>query len=182
MSNLFIHPLAVVEDGAKIGSGTSVWHYAHIRAGATVGKDCILGKGVYVDTGVTVGDRCKIQNGVNVYVGVTLEDDVFVGPSATFTNDLTPRAFNKEWEIVNTSVESGASIGANATVVCGVVVGSLSMIAAGAIVTRDVRPHELVAGAPAATLGWVCRCGTVISRDQEPPQALVCERCKEMEG
>ena len=163
-----VHPTAIVEDGADVGSGTSVWHHAHVRSGARVGNDCVLGKNVYIDTLAVIGDRCKVQNNVSVYHGVTIGDDVFVGPAATFTNDLVPRAFNAEWKIVETHVHDGASIGANATIVCGVTLGQYSMVAAGATVTRDVAAHQLVAGTPARHLGWVCRCGNVISRDAVP--------------
>jgi acetyltransferase-like isoleucine patch superfamily enzyme len=172
-----VHETAIVEDGAEVGAGTSVWHHAHIRAGARVGKDCVIGKNVYVDIHAEVGDRCKLQNNVSVYHGVHIGDDVFVGPSATFTNDLVPRAFNTEWKVVDTHVLDGASIGANATIVCGVTLGHYSMIAAGATVTKDVADHQLVAGTPARHLGWVCRCGTVISREIRPPAELVCPNC-----
>jgi UDP-3-O-[3-hydroxymyristoyl] glucosamine N-acyltransferase len=173
-----VHPTAIVEDGADVGSGTSVWHHAHVRSGARVGSDCVLGKNVYIDTQAVVGDRCKVQNNVSVYHGVTIGDDVFVGPSATFTNDLVPRAFNAEWQIVETHVHDGASIGANATIVCGVTLGQYSMVAAGATVTRDVAAHQLVAGTPARHLGWVCRCGKVVSRDAVTPARPLCEDCR----
>ncbi|MEP7045275.1 MAG: acyltransferase [Ilumatobacteraceae bacterium] len=172
-----VHPTAIVEVGADVGAGTSVWHHAHVRDGARVGKDCILGKNVYVDARAVVGDRCKLQNNVSVYHGVHIGDDIFVGPSATFTNDLVPRAFNASWQVVETFVHDGASIGANATIVCGVTLGEYSMVAAGATVTHDVAPHQLVAGTPARHLGWVCRCGKVVSRDADAPPQLVCEDC-----
>ncbi len=178
-ASLHAHPTAIIEEGARIGSGTRVWHHSHVRAGSTVGSDCVLGKNVYIDTEAVVGDRCKIQNNVSVYHGVTIGDDVFVGPAATFTNDLVPRAFNADWVITETHVDNGASIGANATVVCGNRLGEYSMVAAGATVTRDVAPHELVAGTPARRLGWVCRCGIVVSRDQHPPAMLMCPSCQE---
>lgn len=172
-----IHETAIVEDGASIGAGTGVWHHAHVRFGAVVGEHCVLGKNVYIDTQAQVGDRCKIQNNVSVYHGVTIEDDVFVGPSATFTNDLVPRAFNPDWSITTTLVQRGASIGAHATIVCGTTLGSFCMVAAGATVTRDVAPHQVVAGTPARHHGWVCRCGTVISREESPPLVMVCAVC-----
>lgn len=176
-SDVRVHSTAIVEDGADIGEGTSVWHHAHVRDGASVGVDCVIGKNVYVDTQAVVGDRCKLQNNVSVYHGVQIGDDVFVGPSATFTNDLVPRAFNADWKIVETHVHNGASIGANATVVCGVTLGEYSMIAAGATVTHDVAAHQLVAGTPARHLGWVCRCGKVVSRDTAAPSRLLCDDC-----
>ena len=176
-SGVRVHPTAIVDEGAEIGNGTSVWHHAHLRDGAHVGRDCVIGKNVYVDTQAVIGDRCKLQNNVSVYHGVHIGDDVFVGPSATFTNDLVPRAFNTDWQVVETHVHDGASIGANATIVCGVTLGQYSMIAAGATVTRDVAAHQLVAGNPARHLGWVCRCGKVISRDTVAPAQLMCEEC-----
>ena len=148
----------------------------------SVGADCILGKNVYVDAGVEIGNGVKIQNNVSVYHGVHIADDVFVGPSVTFTNDRVPRAFNDDWVTVDTWVDAGASIGANATIVCGTRLGELSMVAAGAVVTRDVAPHELVAGTPARRLGWVCRCGTVISRDDVAPADPQCDACRDTAG
>lgn len=174
----FVHPTAIVEDGASIGSDTKVWHHGHVRRGADIGSGCVLGKNVFVDDGARIGDRCKIQNNVSVYHGVSIGDDVFVGPSATFTNDLVPRAFNTEWTVTATNVESGASIGANATIVCGTTLGSFSMVAAGATVTKSVQPHQLVGGTPARHLGWVCRCGVVVSRDPEAPAGLRCGSCE----
>jgi acetyltransferase-like isoleucine patch superfamily enzyme len=170
------HPTAVVEHGARVGAGTKIWHFAHVRAGAAVGTGCTIGKDVYVDAGATVGDRCKLQNGVSVYSGVTLEDEVFVGPNAVFTNDLRPRATSPSWQVVPTVVRAGASIGANATIVCGTEIGSFAMVAAGAVVTHDVADHELVMGNPARRAGWVCRCGEVSSRSQETPATFECDQ------
>jgi UDP-3-O-[3-hydroxymyristoyl] glucosamine N-acyltransferase len=178
-TNFFAHSTAVIEEGAEIGDDTKVWHHSHVRNGAVVGESCVLGKNVFVDAGAVVGDRCKIQNNVSVYHGVSIESDVFVGPSATFTNDLVPRAFNADWSITDTVVRRGASIGANATIVCGNELGEYSMVAAGATVTRPVMAHQLVAGTPARHLGWVCRCGVVISRDAEPPSLFECNTCNE---
>jgi UDP-2-acetamido-3-amino-2,3-dideoxy-glucuronate N-acetyltransferase len=161
----YIHPSADVEHGARIGAGTKIWHLAHVRATARVGAGCVLGRNVYVDASVEIGDRVKIQNNVSVYQGVTLEDEVFVGPCAVFTNDLRPRAQNPDWQITPTIVRRGASIGANATIICGVEVGSYAMVAAGAVVTRDVAPYQLVAGNPARPLGWVDGKGNVVSRE-----------------
>ena len=169
-----IHPSATVEEGADIGPGTKVWHQAHIRSGARIGSDCVLGKNVFVDSGAIIGDRCKIQNNVSVYTGVTLASDVFVGPSAVFTNDLHPRAAASNWTITATNVATGASIGANATIVCGHDLGAFSMIAAGSVVTRTVQAHQLVAGNPARHLGWVCECGEIVSREVEVPVDVRC--------
>jgi acetyltransferase-like isoleucine patch superfamily enzyme len=171
-----IHPSAVVEEGAVVGAGTRVWHSCHLRAGSVIGRDCTLGFSVYVDTGVVVGDRCKVQNHVSLYRGVVLEDEVFVGPSAAFTNDLVPRAQSPDWQVTPTLVRQGASIGANATIVCGVEIGASAMVAAGAVVTTDVPAHALVVGVPARVRGWVCVCGQVVGRDRDalPPR---CSRC-----
>jgi UDP-2-acetamido-3-amino-2,3-dideoxy-glucuronate N-acetyltransferase len=171
----FAHETAIIESGAIIGTGTKVWHHAHVRAGARIGADCVLGKNVFVDAGAQIGDRCKIQNNVSVFSGVELADEVFVGPSATFTNDRSPRAANPNWTITPTRVAQGASIGANATIVCGNDIASYAMIAAGSVVTHPVEPHQLVAGNPARHLGWVCECGTVISRAQAAPADLRCD-------
>ena len=148
-----------------------------MRAGATLGADTQLGKNVYVDAGVSIGARCKVQNNVSVYAGVTLGDEVFVGPSAVFTNDLFPRAVGDDWEIVETDVRDGASIGANATIKCGITLGAHCMVGAGSVVTHDVEAHQLVLGNPARPKGWVCRCGSLISRDVSRPQRLECDDC-----
>ncbi|PZF98314.1 acyltransferase [Micromonospora deserti] len=164
---VLVHPTADVEDGARVGDGTKIWHLAHIRSSARVGAGCVIGRNVYVDAGVTVGDQVKIQNNVSVYHGVTLEDEVFVGPCVVFTNDLRPRAQSPGWTITPTLVRRGASIGANATLVCGIEVGAYAMIAAGSVVTRDVLPYQLVAGNPARPRGWVNVKGEVVSRDPQ---------------
>ncbi len=150
-----VHPTAEVSPLARVGEGTRIWHQAQVREGAVVGRDCVLGKGVYVDRDVVIGDRVKLQNGVFVYRGVVLEDDVFVGPGATFTNDRYPRASSPGWQPVPTRVCRGASIGANATIVCGVTVGEHALVGAGAVVTRDVPPRALVVGNPARVVGTV---------------------------
>jgi UDP-2-acetamido-3-amino-2,3-dideoxy-glucuronate N-acetyltransferase len=171
-----IHPTATVEDGAVVAPGTRIWHRSHVRAGSRVGAGCTIGFSVYVDTGVVIGDRCKIQNHVSLYRGVVLEDDVFVGPAATFTNDLYPRSSSSEWEVVPTAVRRGASLGANATIVCGIEIGAWSMIGAGSVVTADVPAHGLMLGTPARLRGWVCICGRVLARlDEVLPRA--CRNC-----
>lgn len=172
-----IHPTALVESGAVVGEGTAIWHHAHVRTAAVVGQSCNLGKNVYIDEGARIGNRVKIQNNVSVYHGVEIDDDVFVGPSVVFTNDLRPRAHATDWRITPTKVRTGASIGANATVVCGIEIGEHAMVAAGSVVTRTVRPHQLVAGNPARHRGWVCRCGRVLSRLESPPTSLRCPAC-----
>ena len=173
-TNFYAHPTAVIEDGAEIGDGTKVWHHGHVRSGAKIGSACVLGKNVFVDSGAVIGDRCKIQNNVSVYVGLHIGDDVFIGPSATLTNDLVPRAFSETWTVGETWIDTGASIGANATIVCGNRLGEYSMVAAGATVTHDVKPHQLVAGTPARHLGWVCKCGALITRNAQAPADLRC--------
>lgn len=149
VNSVYIHPSAEVHGRTEIGAGTKIWNYVQVREDASIGAECILSKDVYIDAGVTIGDRCKIQNGVSVYCGVTLEDDVFIGPHATLTNDKVPRAFNRDWKIVPTLIKKGASIGANATIVCGVTIGEYAMVAAGSVVTKDVEPYSLVVGNPA---------------------------------
>jgi acetyltransferase-like isoleucine patch superfamily enzyme len=171
-----VHETAEVESGAAIGARTRVWRRAHVRTGAVIGADCNIGANVFVDKNVRIGDRVKIQNNVSVYAGVQLDDEAFVGPAAVFTNDRNPRATG-EWALATTRVERGASVGANATIVCGVALGEHSLVAAGAVVTRSVRAHQLVQGNPARHAGWVCRCGMVISRADDAPPDLGCERC-----
>lgn len=161
-----IHESAVVEEGAVVGTGTSIWHFAHIRSGAKIGAECILGHASYVDEGVVVGARVKIQNKVSIYNGVTIEDDVFIGPHVCFTNDLYPRAYNNEWSVSPTLVKRGASIGANSTIRCGVTIGEFSMVGAGSVVTKDIEPFTLVLGVPARVIGHLCYCGTVIDEKE----------------
>ncbi|MDR2909054.1 MAG: acetyltransferase [Oscillospiraceae bacterium] len=168
----YIHPTAEVSAEAFIGEGTKIWNHAQIREKAHIGRDCVVSKNVYIDTGVIIGDRCKLQNNVNIYKGVTVEDDVFLGPAMTFTNDLYPRAPGEDWEVTATLVRKGASIGANATVVCGITINEYAMAGAGSVVTRDVPPHALVAGNPARIIGYVCRCGRRLKAGKN-----VCDRC-----
>jgi UDP-2-acetamido-3-amino-2,3-dideoxy-glucuronate N-acetyltransferase len=175
----FAHPTAVVDDGAEIGAGSKVWHFSHVSAGARIGERCSLGQNVFVAPRVTVGDGCKIQNNVSLYEGVVLEDYVFCGPSMVFTNVRTPRsAFprNTSADYAETRVRYGASIGANATIVCGSTVGAWAFVAAGAVVTRAVPDHALMAGVPARRIGWACRCGaTLAAPDAEG--ATACPEC-----
>jgi UDP-2-acetamido-3-amino-2,3-dideoxy-glucuronate N-acetyltransferase len=155
-----IHASAIVDDGARLGAGTRVWHFAHVCGGARIGAGCSLGQNVFVGNDVKVGDRVKIQNNVSVYDAVTIEDDVFCGPSMVFTNVYNPRAavVRKE-QYRRTLVRRGATIGANATIVCGVTIGQYAFIAAGAVVNRDVPPFALMAGVPARQAGWMSRHG-----------------------
>ncbi|MCF2680719.1 N-acetyltransferase [Faecalicatena contorta] len=167
---IFIHASAEVSEKAKIGDGTKIWNLAQVREDANIGENCIVSKNVYIDTKVNIGNNVKIQNNVNVYHGVTVEDDVFLGPSMTFTNDFYPRAFNDEWEITNTLVKKGASIGANATIVCGVTIGEYATIGSGSVVTKDVPRQALVVGNPARQIGWVCVCGHKLDQNYTCPK------------
>lgn len=168
------HETAVIEPKASVGRGTRVWHHAHIRTGAVIGDECTIGKNVFVDSGARVGSRVKIENNVSVYRGVTIEDEVLVGPSAVFTNDLYPRAVTQEWEVVPTFIRRGATIGANATIVCGVTLGEYSFVGAGAVVTKDIPAYALVAGVPARRTGWICECGVKL---EDTLMELACPAC-----
>jgi UDP-2-acetamido-3-amino-2,3-dideoxy-glucuronate N-acetyltransferase len=154
------HPTAVIDPGAHLGEGTKVWHFCHVMSGARVGRRCVLGQNVFVAASARIGDGCRLQNNVSIYDGVVLEDEVFVGPSAVFTNVRHPRAMvDRRATFERTLVGRGATIGANATVVCGVTIGAFAFVGAGAVVTRDVAEHAMVAGVPARRTGWICRCG-----------------------
>ena len=160
MAAAYVHPTAIVDEGAEVGDGSKVWHFVHVCSGAHVGARCVLGQNVFVASRVRIGDGVKIQNNVSVYEGVEIEDDVFLGPSCVFTNVNEPRAFvERKSEYRPTRVGRGASIGANATIVCGHAIGEYAFVAAGAVVTRDVAPYSLVAGVPARRIGWVSRVG-----------------------
>jgi UDP-2-acetamido-3-amino-2,3-dideoxy-glucuronate N-acetyltransferase len=158
--NFTIHPTAIIDPGAQIGAGTRIWHWVHICGGARIGADCSFGQNVFVGNDVLIGDNCKVQNNVSIYDAVTLEDDVFCGPSMVFTNVYNPRsAVTRKDEYRRTLVKRGATIGANATIVCGVTLGEFAFIAAGAVITRDVKPYALMAGVPARHIGWMSRHG-----------------------
>ncbi len=184
-----IHPTADVPPEANIGIGTSIWNQAQIRIGAVIGENCIISKGVYVDAGVVIGNNVKIQNYVSLYQGVTLEDGVFCGPHCVFTNDKSPRAINPDgalkgaddWGITATLVRAGASIGANATIVCGITIGRWAMVGAGAVVTRDVPDYGLVLGNPAKLHGFVCPCGNRLWAESEANKMVMahCSACNE---
>lgn len=169
----FVHESSYVDEGANIGKGTKIWHFSHIQAGAIIGENCSLGQNVNISNNVIIGNGVKIQNNVSVYEGVTVGDDVFLGPSCVFTNDLTPRAKypkgSKNYK--KTVIGDGASIGANATIVCGHNIGKSAMIAAGAVVCRDVEDYELVVGVPAKHMGYICACGSLLD------EKYVCKKC-----
>jgi UDP-2-acetamido-3-amino-2,3-dideoxy-glucuronate N-acetyltransferase len=163
-ANYFVHATAVVDTPCQIGAGTRIWHFSHVLAHSRIGRECTIGQNVMIGPRVIIGDRCKIQNNVSIYEGVTLENGVFCGPSVVFTNVINPRAFvERKSEFKATLIRDGATIGANATIVCGVIIGRYCMIGAGAVVTREVADYYLVYGNPARVRGIVCRCGVILS-------------------
>ncbi len=186
---LTFHPTADVSPQATIGPGTKIWQHAQVREGAIIGQNCIISKGVYIDSGVVIGNNVKIQNYVSVYHGVTLEDGVFCGPHCVFTNDKTPRAINADgslksgddWIVTPTLVKTGTSIGANAVIVCGVIIGEWAMIGAGAVVTKDVPDYGLVLGNPARLHGFVCPCGNKLTSASTTAEhtIAVCSACNQ---
>lgn len=173
MAEYFVHESSYVDDGAKVGKNTKIWHFCHVQRGADIGENCSLGQNVNISNNVKIGNGCKLQNNVSVYEGVELEDYVFCGPSCVFTNDLTPRAKYPKGSAgyKRTLLKTGASVGANATIVCGHTIGKWAMIASGAVVTKDVKDHSLMAGVPAKQIGWVCECGAVLKN------GLACDTC-----
>ena len=173
MSDYFVHSTSIIDDNVEIGEGTKIWHFSHIQSGAVIGEKCSFGQNVNVSNNVKVGNGCKVQNNVSLYEGVELEDYVFCGPSCVFTNDLTPRAKYPKGRVgyKKTLVKEGASIGANATIVCGHTIGKWALIGAGAVVASDVPDHALMLGVPARLRGWACECGASLSDD------LVCDQC-----
>ena len=174
MSDVFIHESAYVDEGARIGDGTRVWHFCHVLGGAVIGEGCSLGQNVVIMNGTRIGDNVKIQNNVSVYEGVTLEDDVFCGPSMVFTNVINPRSHvSRKHEYRPTLVKRGASIGANATIVCGSTLGEYSFIGAGAVVSKDVPAYALMVGVPARRIGWMCECGERLP-DNDAPECGAC--------
>lgn len=162
-TNVYIDGSAHVSEQAEVGSNTKIWINAQVRENAKIGQNCIISKDVYIDAGVVIGNGCKIQNSVSIYAGVTIEDDVFVGPNVSFTNDRVPRAFNEEWKITKTLVQKGASLGANSTIICGTTIGEYAMVAAGSVVTKDVKPYTLVMGNPARAYAKIDKQGNKIS-------------------
>jgi UDP-2-acetamido-3-amino-2,3-dideoxy-glucuronate N-acetyltransferase len=175
MSDVFIHPTAVVDEPVSLGSGTKIWHFCHVMSGATLGPGCSLGQNVFVSGTVVMGANCKVQNNVSLYDGVVCGDDVFLGPSCVFTNVSTPRsAVNRRGAYEPTILGKGVTVGANATIVCGSRLGAHAFVGAGAVVTRDVPAYALVIGVPARISGWACACGI---RLETAPGAATCSDC-----
>lgn len=159
-AQIFIHPTAIVDEGASIGDSTKIWHFSHVMTKAIIGKHCNIGQNVYIDKNVVIGNGVKIQNNVSVYKGVIVEDDCFLGPSVVFTNVLNPRSFiERKDEFKQTVIRKGATIGANATIVCGVEIGQYAMIGAGTVVIKNIQPYALVVGNPGKHIGWVSKAG-----------------------
>jgi UDP-2-acetamido-3-amino-2,3-dideoxy-glucuronate N-acetyltransferase len=195
-SEFYVHPSSDVSPQAVIGNGTKIWQHCQVREDAIIGENCILSKGVYIDFSVKIGNNVKIQNGISVYHGVTLEDGVFCGPHCVFTNDRMPRSINPDsslkqaddWVLSETLVCKGASIGAHATIVCGVTIGRWAMVGAGAVVTRDVPHYGLVYGNPARLRGFVCPCGEKLELLNPQPQTnpgmilMACPKCRSQVG
>jgi len=174
-SGHYVHPTAVVDEGAQIGAGTKIWHFVHVMAGAEIGENCVIGQGCYIGN-VRIGNNVRIQNNVSVYDGVVLEDHVFAGPSCVFTNVINPRSeVSRKDEYRQTLVQQGATIGANATIVCGSVIGQYAFIGAGALVRHDVEDHSLVVGVPARQIGWMCTCGVRMAADDG--ELFSCTHC-----
>lgn len=175
MSDYFVHQSSYVDDGAEIGAGTKIWHFCHVMPRAKIGERCNIGQNVLVSSDVTIGTNVKIQNNVSLYTGVIVEDDVFLGPSMVFTNVINPRSHvNRKDEYKTTLVRKGASIGANATIVCGTTLGRYCFVGAGAVVTKDIPDYALVYGTPARVRGWVCQCGEQLDFTGE---RAVCSTC-----
>jgi UDP-2-acetamido-3-amino-2,3-dideoxy-glucuronate N-acetyltransferase len=176
----FVHESSYVDEPCEIGDGTNIWHFSHVMSGSKIGRGCNIGQNVVISPQVVIGDNVKIQNNVSVYTGVELEDDVFCGPSMVFTNVTNPRSHvSRKDEYQKTLVKRGASIGANATVVCGHTIGRYAFIGAGAVVTRDVPDHAMVVGTPARIVGWMCQCGIKLdmSRDPQKLERATCGAC-----
>jgi len=172
------HESCYIDDGCVIGDDTKIWHFTHVMAGARIGRGCNIGQNVVISTDVIVGDHVKIQNNVSLYTGVILEDDVFCGPSMVFTNVVNPRSHvSRKHEYKTTLVKRGASIGANATIVCGHTIGRYAFIGAGAVVTRDVPDYALVVGNPGRIVGWMCQCGVKLAAGATAPADAACRAC-----
>jgi UDP-2-acetamido-3-amino-2,3-dideoxy-glucuronate N-acetyltransferase len=179
MANYFVHPSSYVDEGVEIGEGTKIWYFCHVMSGSRIGQHCNIGQNVVVSPQVTIGNNVKIQNNVSLYTGVIIEDDAFLGPSMVFTNVVNPRSHvSRKDEYRTTRVRQGASIGANATIVCGVTLGRYCFVGAGSVVTRDVPDYALVYGSPARLRGWICQCGVQIEfAPQTEGETATCPAC-----
>ncbi|MCW4016835.1 MAG: N-acetyltransferase [Candidatus Bathyarchaeota archaeon] len=179
MTNVYVDPTAIIDNGVNLGSGTKVWHFVHIMQDAQIGKDCIIADYVYVGRAVKIGNKVKLENRATVYEGVTIKDDVFVGPHVTFTNDRHPRSFNKDWKIQPTLVKEGSSIGARTVIVCGTTIGKYALIGAGSVVTEKIPDYALAYGNPASIRGFVCRCGRKLEtiKREEKHVVMECQIC-----
>ena len=188
MSDFFAHPSSFVDEGAQVGENTKIWHFCHIMPDAIIGQGCNIGQNVSIAPRVVVGNNVKIQNNVSLYSGVILEDDVFLGPSAVFTNVFNPRShFPRRDQYLTTLIERGATIGANATIVCGITMGRYSFVGAGSVLTRDLPPYALAYGNPAKIHGWMCYCGEKLpfiatspddSKEEEAQESVACLLCE----
>ncbi len=178
MGNYFVHESSYVDEPCEIGDNTKIWHFSHIMSGCKIGENCNIGQNVVVSPNVEIGDNCKIQNNVSLYTGVTCEEDVFLGPSCVFTNVINPRShINRRDEYKKTVIKKGASIGANATIVCGHNIGRYAFVGAGSVVTKDIPDFALVVGNPARICGWVCKCGEKL--DFSETSITTCKKCNE---
>jgi UDP-2-acetamido-3-amino-2,3-dideoxy-glucuronate N-acetyltransferase len=179
MSDFFVHESSYVDEGARIGAGTKIWHFCHVMSGAIIGQGCNIGQNVVIASGVAIGSNVKIQNNVSVYTGVTLEDDVFCGPSMVFTNVMNPRSHvPRQDEYRSTLVKRGATLGANCTVVCGVTIGAYAFVGAGAVITKSAPDYALMVGTPARVAGWICACGVKLAAGARPPASATCGACR----
>lgn len=177
MANYFAHQSAWIDQPCQIGAATKIWHFSHIMKDSIIGENCTIGQNVLVSSGVVLGNNVKVQNNVSIYTGVICEDDVFLGPSMVFTNVLNPHSFiQRKKEYKQTLVKKGASIGANATIICGTTIGKYALVGAGAVVTKDIPDYSMVYGVPAKLTGWVCKCGEKLLFDHD---IAICPACKE---
>lgn len=176
MSN-FIHESSYIEDNVLIGKNTKIWYFCHVSSNVVIGNDCNIGQNIFVDSSVKIGNKVKIQNNVSIYSGVEIQDNVFLGPSCVFTNVINPRSFiERKHEILSTIVSEGATIGANATIICGLTIGKYSMVGAGTVVTKNVPDYALVVGVPSKIIGYVCKCGNRLVKNNEQFNCNECNR------
>jgi len=179
----FVHETSIIEEPCEVGEGTKIWHFSHIMPDVTIGTECVIGQNVFIGRGVKIGNNVKIENNVSVFEGVTLEDDVFCGPSCVFTNMVNPRShIPGRHQFKPTLVKKGASIGANATIICGNTIGKYAFIGAGAVVTKDIPPYALAYGNPAQVRGWICECGVKLQKDGDSYRCPGCSKVYRIRG